>query len=246
MDSKDTLHPNVKLVIEAIGVCQTFRDLNVFVRMGVWKGREVVLDAIYERYNTLTGEEEGIEEKRFRNPEFWGSVGMEWPDDEEMEISNPTSEQLGEGFEDIPLMKEPDWMLFFKRIVLPQKEYRRSFKSQRQSIEFSFHNLNQLPQGYDLSEAIPKILQAALDSTLEDLEGNPELGVIQPNDLISVILQHPALNKPIYLPFSQRDKLTGEKLAREVEKIQQSKKGLDLDSKMELVVTHHRGPAANI
>jgi len=247
MDSKEDLHPNVKLVIEAIGDCQTVRDLNVFIRMGVWKGRKAVLDAIYKRYSALTGEEEeeGIEEKRFRNAEFWKSVELEWADDEEMEISNPMSGQLGHGFEDVPRVKEPNWALFYKRIVMPQRMYKRSFKGQRQSIKFSFCNLHQLPQGCDLNAAIPNILQAALDTTIEEMEGNCELGVIQSNDLISVSLQHPGLNTPIFLPFSRRDKLTGEKLAREVEKVQQSKKGLDMDEKMELIVTHQRMPAGS-
>jgi hypothetical protein len=96
----------------------------------------------------------------------------------------------------------------FYSLEVVHKEYRRLYHTDRTSYKFLFRNLDQLAE--DLDGAIPEIFQHALDTTLKNA---------QSIDKVGVKLDHPSLDNPICLPISRRDKITGEKLAREVEKV---------------------------
>ncbi len=89
---------------------------------------------------------------------------------------------------------------------------------------------------HDVESMVQQVFQQLIDQFFE--EGKPQ-------DRVGVEIRHPSLDKHILVPFTNREKLTGEKLLLWIEKVQQSKEELNFDDQMVLQFTRITPPAGN-
>ena len=107
----------------------------------------------------------------------------------------------------------------------PVERWNQKFKMQGLEYLIRWKDMEQSP---DFDQTVLTALQSILDQILS--EGSPA-------DLINVVIDHAALDNPIYCPFSHQDKLNALKILLLIKKVQQSKKELNFDSGLRLTFT---------
>ncbi len=112
----------------------------------------------------------------------------------------------------------------------PQEIENRKFNMKASEYFVRWKNMEQSP---DLEETV----LSALEEILERLysEGAP-------TDMVNVRIDHESLDNPIYIGYSQRQKLTAQKILLMIKKVQQSKKMLRFDSDLRITFSRIRLP----
>ncbi len=87
-------------LLQMVKHCPTDHELEFLVEGGVWKGRKVVWQAIFDRWTELCGNQQGGGNTQFGNEEFWGAAEKEEPKPPEGEAMR------------IPGMAEEEWTAF--------------------------------------------------------------------------------------------------------------------------------------
>ena len=94
-------------------------------------------------------------------------------------------------------------------------------------------NWKDMPQTTNIGEVVQTAIQDVLDEIFA--EGRP-------NDVVNVMIDHDALETPIPLPFTKQEKLTANKIIRQIQKVQQSRRELAFDSALRLTFARMRRP----
>jgi hypothetical protein len=113
----------------------------------------------------------------------------------------------------------------------PVETEHKKFGLKGNCFSLTWRNLQEAP---DLETVVLEAFQDLIDQAFE--------GTTDPNDLVNVQIDHPALDTPIYIGFSPREKLTPNRLLLLVQSVQQSKRDLRFDSKMHVRFTRIQFP----
>ena len=225
-----------------------------------WKEDQTLRNAILRRYLELDPKQ--IHKKNFANEAFWAAgphyldpldvpdgftVVDEW--NEEME----DVQQLPDGFqvvddwkeEQIPYMLEKDFIqaggnvgqlkqapkpnvedLYELRVGHQQSS--KKFFTNRKYLEMQFKNTSQMD---DFDQQAAEVWDSVLKKVVEKPTAE---------DKVSLTIKHDCLDKPIFVKFTPFNKLTGNMIANEVAKVQQSKKELQYGMDMGISITHFR------
>ena len=93
------------------------------------------------------------------------------------------------------------------------------------SYQIRWHNIEKSPN-YEqtVMTALTEIVKKICD------DGKPE-------DMLSCVIDHPALDNSINIPYCPQNQFTASKLRYEIYRRQQSKKEFNFDSKMDMIFT---------
>jgi hypothetical protein len=119
----------------------------------------------------------------------------------------------------------------YYRIIVNRTRLSRKFKSQQNVYNVSIK---------ELPEKNPTFVRRLFRDILKNVK--QKMGAA-PNDYLRVNIDHPSLDSPVWIEFTQTKNLTEEKILNKIEAVQQSKKEFSItDGGMEIDFFHVKYP----